>query len=485
MEIIILLAAPIIATVLSAFVQKNIRILGVLSVLSAIMQFIAAGFIASRIIGGLSVSYTDFLSVDPFGSLLILITAFLGVIATFYSIGYLDEEVKQDIIGFRRVKELYILLNLFLLAMHTAVAATNPIVAWIAIEATTLSTAFLVSFYSKPSDIEAAWKYLILNSVGLLLAFLGTIMYLVNATPFTAKGFITWHDLTSIANVADPVVTKIAFVLILIGYGTKMGLAPMHTWRPETYSKAPVPVVILLSGALLNIAFYIIIRFKLITDLTVDPSFTQNLMLFFGALSIGIASLAIFNQQNYKRLLAYSSVEHSGIMLLGFAFGGIGIYASILHMVYHSLAKALLFLLSGNIWLRYNSTEIKDIRNLITVLPTTGMMFILGFLAITGVPPFGLFFTKFYILLAGMTSHPIITTILIFFLGLIFYGFLKNISLMMFGDVSENIKKGDRNWYTIFPAVVILVVLMILGIFLPDQFQIVIQNIILSLKNNV
>src|ERR1035437_10116211 len=236
---------------------------------------------------------------------MILIVSFIGFFTIIYSIQYLRKETTKNIIGFTRVKQYFILLNLFLAAMFLAVTAGNPIFAWISIEATTLSTAFLISFYNKPSAMEAAWKYLIINSVGLLLGFFGTLLYFTSVSSWDGNGFVNWQLLTTHAIYLDPVLAKIAFIFVVIGYGTKVGLAPMHTWLPDAHSKAPVPISALLSGVLLNVAFVIILRFKYVTDASIGPAFAQNLLMTLGILSIFIASLIILTQKNYKRLLAY------------------------------------------------------------------------------------------------------------------------------------------------------------------------------------
>src|ERR1019366_5500728 len=199
-----------------------------------------------------------------------------------------------------RVREYFILLNLFMAMMFLAITVSSPIFTWIFIEATTLSTAFLISFYNKPSAIEAAWKYLIINSIGILLAFFGTLLYFTSFGFLGENGFVGWQSLAANAVHLDPIIAKIAFVFVLIGYGTKVGLAPMHTWKPDAYSKAPNPIGALLSGALLPVAFMVILKFKRITDSVVGPLFSQHLLIVFGILSIAVAALIMFNAKNYK-----------------------------------------------------------------------------------------------------------------------------------------------------------------------------------------
>jgi len=197
------------------------------------------------------------------------------------------------------------------------------------------------------------------------------------------------------ASTFDPIILKIAFVFVLIGYGTKVGLVPMHTWLPDAHSKAPAPISSLLSGVLLNVAFIAVLRFKLVTDTAIGPQFSGGLLVFFGIVSIAIAAFIIFIQKNYKRLLAYHSIEHMGIITLGFGFGGIGSFAGLLHMIYHSLAKSALFLSAGNILLKYSSTKMVNVRGMHLTIPVTSVLFFVGFMAMAGVPPFGIFSLSF------------------------------------------------------------------------------------------
>jgi hydrogenase-4 component F len=279
---------------------------------------------------------------------------------------------------------------------------------------------------------------------------------------------VDWQTLLNNAGNLNPAIARMAFIFILIGYGTKMGLAPMHTWLPDAHSKAPVPISSLLSGVLLNVAFLAILRFKLIVDTAIGSHFSQDLLLFFGVLSILVAAFIILIQKNYKRLLAYSSIEHMGIVALGFGFGSVGIFMALLHMIYHSLAKAALFLSSGNIFLKYSSTKIAKVKGALATLPITGGLFLLGFLAITGVPPFGIFLTEFYILSAGISAHPFIIVTILFALALIFIGFLRHITAMVFGDSPEEVTQGETDKWLIFSPALLIVILIIMGFFLPQ-----------------
>ena len=279
---------------------------------------------------------------------------------------------------------------------------------------------------------------------------------------------IDWHTLLASAGSLDPFVAKLAFIFILIGYGTKVGFVPMHTWLPDAHSKAPVPISSLLSGVLLNVAFLAVLRFKVVADAAIGAQFSSQLLIFFGIISIVVAAFIIFVQKNYKRLLAYSSIEHMGVMALGFGFGGAGVAAALLHMLYHALAKSILFLSSGNIFLKYSSTKIAKVKGALTIIPVTSVMFIIGFLAITGVPPFGTFITEFTILSSGINAYPAVTIIALLALALVFAGFLKHVVAMFFGESEEGMVKGESGAWTIVPVIVLVAILIVTSVFIPE-----------------
>src|SRR3989344_8165907 len=363
--------------------------------------------------------------------------------------------------------------------MFLSISASSPIFTWVFIEATTLSTAFLISFYNKPSAIEAAWKYLIINSIGLLLGFFGTLLYLTSFGQSMGDEFVSWQTLMANATHLDPLITKIAFIFILIGYGTKIGFAPMHTWKPDAYSKSPAPLGALFSGALLPTAFIIMLKFKAVTDAVVGPSFSQNLFLAFGLFSMIIAAAIIFVSRNYKRLLAYSSIENAGIMAIGFGFGGLGIFAAMLHMIYHSFIKSALFFSSGNFLLKYYSAKIASVKGGINVIPVTAILFLTGFFAITGAPPFGIFFTKIFILSTGIKEHLFIVAAVIVLMFIVFIGFLKHATAMIFGQSSPDITPEKENIWLLLPPIALIALALLLSFYIPPFLRILLDSIVL------
>ena len=452
---------------LACLLLKSLRAIEYVSIGAAAFALIAAVSLALDVSAQPPSASALFFSVDSLAAIIALLIGAVGLAAAFYSVFYLRAEMAKGIIGFHRVKQYFILFNLFLLAMFFAVMVNNPILMWIAIESTTLSTVFLISFYDKPTALEAAWKYLIINSTGLLLGFFGTLLYFTSVHSTGGNDLISWDMLRANTANLNPLIAKIAFIFVLIGYGTKVGFAPMHTWLPDAHSKAPAPISALLSGVLLNIALFAVLRFKLLTDAVAGQAFSERLLILFGLVSIIIAALIMLTQQNYKRLLAYSSIENMGIAALGFGVGGIGVFAAILHMIYHALVKPALFFLAGNIFLKYSSTKIANIRGVISALPVTAGLFLAGFFAVTGTPPFGIFFTKVYILSACMGTNLSAGLIALFAFALVFIGFFRQVIAMMFGEKPAEMPVGEINRLLIAPPLLLLAAALALSFYLP------------------
>ncbi|HEX8993990.1 MAG TPA: proton-conducting transporter membrane subunit [Candidatus Paceibacterota bacterium] len=474
MLLTIAILAPLCAALASIFVRANAKWLEGLTLAGSVVSAFSIFALLPAVLSAGAYEASALFSLDALGEVIALIVAMVSVGMALYSVGYMRQEVRKDIIGFKRVRQYYVLFNVFLFAMYAAAAATAPIVMWIAIEGTTLSTALLVSFYNKPSAMEAAWKYLILNSIGLLFGFVGTLLFTLAHNDTTA--LLTWHTLAQSAGALDPIIAKIAFACVLVGYGTKVGFAPLHTWKPDVYSKVPTPVAALFSTSLLSVAMLALMRFKIVTDIVVGSSFSSTLFIVFGMLSIFIAAFIIFTQWNYKRMLAYSSVEHAGIVALGLGWGGIGAFAALLHLLYHALFKSLLFSAVGNTYLTYSSTKIRRVHGMIRTLPITTTLFFLGILAALGVPPFGTFLTEWYIFSSGMTFDPFIATLAIALLVIVFIGFMRHLSSMAFGTPAESstqvdgsfaIEPGEHGILTLLTPIVFAAILLVFGLTLP------------------
>lgn len=456
------------AALASIFTPKRVRTQGTIATFAGVINLVLA-LLFTRLVIVHGTQTTALFFLDPLGAILTLLLAIIALAVSWFSIGYLTIEVEKNIIGGTRVRQYFTLLHLFVAAMFFAINTTSPILMWIAIEATTLATAFLISFYNKPTALEAAWKYLTVNSIGLLLGFFGTLICLAGALTENG-GLVSWYTLSA-GSALTPSLAKIALFLILVGYGTKVGFVPMHTWLPDAHSKAPAPISALLSGMLLNIAFLAVLRYIEVLNPVVGRDYTGTLLVIFGTLSIVVAAGSIFKQKNYKRLLAYSSIEHMGIIAIGFGAGGAGVFVGLLHLIYHGLVKSALFLLSGNIFLTYSSTKIRNVCGVLTALPATGLLFMLGFLVAVGMPPFGMFVTKFSILAALIVAHPIAAGVALLGIVVIFVGFLRHVVAMLFGtpkieplpDTHPDVER-----VTILPPLLLLILILITSFYLPN-----------------
>jgi hydrogenase-4 component F len=472
---LIFIAGFFVAALIGYFTRRII-VIETLTVAASVIAFIGSTIVAIAVSKNGSYNPSSFFRVDSLGAIVMMIIATVGLAATVYSIAYLRSELKKKIIDLIQTRLYLLLLNLFLAAMFLAISSNSPIFTWVCIEGTTLSTALLISFYNKPSAMEAAWKYLIINSIGLLLGFFGTLLYFTVSHSVSLNAFLTWQSLIANASHIDPAMVKIAFVFILIGYGTKAGLAPMHTWLPDAHSKAPSPVSALLSGVLLNVAFYVVLRFKIVTDAVAGTTFSSNLLITFGIISVVFAAIIIVNQQHYKRMMAYSSIENMGIIALGFGFGGIGALAAVMHMIYHALVKSSLFFLSGNLMLKYSTGHINMVKGVLKAMPYTGLLLIAGALAITGMPPFGIFFSEFFTFTAGINKYPFVVIAAILAIAVLFIGFLRNISSMLLGDKPSDITKGEKNIWLVIPPATLICMVLIMSFYLPPFIQTLIHN---------
>ncbi|MEI6795943.1 MAG: hydrogenase 4 subunit F [Methanomassiliicoccales archaeon] len=467
-----LLLAPLFTAVVLFFLRKR-RNLELVSVLGSALTFLFCSWAAvdAYNAGALSngIWYMDSLS-----AFMIAMISFVGLITSLYSVSYMRHEVETGEVASDRLRLYYTFLHLFMLTMLLVCVVDNLGIMWIAIEATTLASAFLVGFYEKPEALEAAWKYIIICSVGITLALLGTV--LTYASSVNALGEISdalsFTTLRDNAALLDPTFLKIAFIFIMVGYGTKVGLAPMHTWLPDAHSQAPSPVSGLLSAVLLNCALYGILRFHIIVSIAV-PGFSSTLLILFGLLSLATAAAFIIVSKDIKRMLAYSSIEHMGIIALGFGLGGFfGVFGALLQMLNHAIAKCLMFFTAGSVVQKYATKEMSQIRGLGTVMPVTALLLVGGALAITGSPPFGLFISEISILQAGLnTGQWLVSALYMGLVALIFAAFMFHIGRMVFGPPAEDVTPGEGHpWRNALLSLLLCGSLM-LGLYLPSPLH--------------
>jgi len=366
-------------------------------------------------------------------------------------------------------RQFYPFLHLFVFTMLLAVTTDDLGFMWVAIEGTTLASVFLVNFERTRASLEASYKYVLICSVGIAVAFLGTVLvYFADVTRFGgAEHALRWTTLQQLAPGLPAPIVELAFVFLLVGYGTKAGLAPMHTWLPDAHSEAPAPVSAMMSGILLAIGVYAILRFKSIVDVAAGPVVAGRLLLGLGLVSMAVAAAFLWNPRNYKRMLAYSSVEHLGLVSLGLGFGGPwGVAGAVLHIANHALAKSVLFLLSGRIRAAYASMEIEAVRGLLARLPLSGPLFFVAMLALLGLPPFGLFVSEVMIIGAGFAAgHGVVAVIALVLLVIAFAGLLRALQRMLHG---EGAGRGlERRGWASAPMIAALILLVLIGLAWP------------------
>jgi hydrogenase-4 component F len=424
---------------------------------------------------GVVIGLNDWLHVDSLGAIFLFIIGLVGFLAGIYSIGYTRHDLESGELDILKFSTYYALFSFFLFTMLLVVTSNNIILMWAAVEATTLGSAFLVGIYGRHSSLEAAWKYVIICTVGVAFGLYGTILIYSDAANVLQQpgSAAFWTEIVKGANLFDPALLKMAFIFILVGFGTKAGLFPMHAWLPDAHSEAPSPVSALLSAVLLNCALFTIIRFSIITNIGIGPQFTQTLFLVFGTMSVAAAAFFMFKQRDIKRLLAYSSMENIGLIVLAFGIGGpVGIFAGLLQVLNHSLAKALMFCTSGNILIKYRSRDLSHVKGMLQVIPLSSFFLIVGALALVGTPPFGIFISKFFIITAGFDSGYIWLMLLcLLLLTVVFATFFRAISSAVNGDKPAGMSKGEFNWVTLAPGFALIALILLLGIYIPPQLM--------------
>lgn len=411
-----------------------------------------------------AIQFNSFLGFDAVSQLVLNYISLLFFVVSIYLIGYLKEKR-------RRSNRILIGCLLGLLTGMTLVMMSRHMgLLWISIASTTLLSAPLINYYRTPQSIEATWKYLLISSLGIALALLGTLFLAISATSMNT---IFLDDILNNAAYLSPSWLKLSVIFLLVGFGTKMGLAPMHTWKPDTYGEAPSPIGAIMAGAVTGCALLAIFRVVQICFHAHLQEFISPILVLLGILSLGIAAIFILGQKDFKRMLGYSSVEHMGILVLGLGLGGGAIWASLFHAVNNAFAKGLIFLVSGNLNQIFRSRKIENIQGVIHRFPVTGTCLIVGLLVITGFPPFGIFYSELLILKEAMTTHRyMIVFFYLLFLSVIFFGYAKIILSMALGQPTEGHPQGIKkeNFFMVMPLIILILILFFTGIFVPDSF---------------
>ncbi len=433
------------------------------------LTLVAATVLTVRIVehGPMMVGGEGWFFIDPFNVFLVALTAFVAFTTALFSRPYMRIEKEHGRLNDKRLRLYHSSYQIFIAAMLLALTTNNMGILWVSMEAATLATVLLVSLYRTPASLEAAWKYFILCGVGIALALFGTILLYFAAEKVLGAGgtALLWTHLNGVKAQLEPTILQLAFVFLLVGYGTKVGLAPLHSWLPDAHAEGPTPVSAVLSGLLLNVALYAVMRSKVLVDGALDNDLAGNLMMGFGLLSVVLAAFLIKRQTDVKRMFAYSSIEHMGLVTFAFGMGGpVATFAGLLHMTMHSLTKSAIFFAVGHATQSAGTQLMSGIRGLIKTNPTIGWGLMLGTVAILGVPPFGVFASEFLIITTAMHKHTWATPFLLLALGVAFASIFGKVQPMVFGE-TELAKLPYQPALT--PVFIHLGLVLMLGLFIP------------------
>ena len=468
MEFLALVAIPLVGALsLGAFGAR--RWAPEANVVFSLGTFLASCALTVRVIGegNLTAAHEQFF-IDPFNVFLVTLTAFVGLTTALFSRPYMRIERQHGRVKAPQLRLYHSMYQLFITAMLVALTTNNMGLMWVAMEAATLSTVLLVTLYRTPASLEAGWKYFILCGVGIAQALFGTILlYFAAEKVLGAEGMsaLLWTHLNAVKGQLEPVVLSLAFVFLLVGYGTKVGLAPLHNWLPDAHAEGPTPISAVLSGLLLNVAIYAVVRCKVLVEGSLHSPLPSRMLMGFGLLSVVLAAFFLWRQRDIKRLFAYSSIEHMGIITFAFGMGGaVANFAALLHMTVHSLTKSAIFFAVGHAAQKAGTQVMDDIRGLITLSPTVGWGLMIGALAILGMPPFGVFASEFLILTTAMQQQPWATPILLAALGVAFAAIFGRVQPMVFGETSA---KRLPHPPALLPVFTHLAMVLVLGLFIP------------------
>jgi len=434
----------------------------------SLVTLLAAIALAARVVGqGPQVLLAQLFLVDTLNVFLVALTALVGFTTSLFSRVYMRVEQERGRLTPRRLRLYHAMYQAFMFTMFVALLTNNVGILWVAMEAATLATVLLVSLYRTPASVEAAWKYFILCGVGIAQALFGTILLYLAAERVLGAGgsALLWTHLHAVKAQLEPTVLGIAFVFLLVGYGTKIGLVPLHNWLPDAHAEGPTPISAVLSGLLLNVALYAVVRNKVLVDAALGSHLPGYLMMGFGLLSVLVAAFFLYRQKDVKRLFAWSSIEHMGIATFAFGMGGpVAAFGGLLHMTGHSLTKSAIFFAVGHAAQKTGTQDMDDIRGLVHVSPAVGWGLMVSGIAILGIPPFGVFASEFVILTTAMRDHPWAAPLLLLGLGVAFAAIFTRLQAMVFGETTAQRLPHPP---ALLPVFVHLALVLMLGLYMP------------------
>jgi hydrogenase-4 component F len=455
------LVIPAAAAVLLS-VLPGYRLTARLNVLAALLTFVTASslFVVNPESG-------TYLLVDDLNKVFIVLTTFVGFTTSVFSASYIGHEIEIGRLTPRFVRFYHAMYQALMFAMNLALVANNIGLMWVAIEMATLTTVLMVGIYRTHEALEAAWKYFILGSVGIALALFGTILIYMAARPVIGEGVdaMVWSALMGRAAQFDPALLNVAFIFLLLGYGTKVGLAPLHAWLPDAHAEGPTPISAVLSGLLLNVALYALLRFKMLLALNPEAIAPGPLMVIMGLISCLFAAFMLYRRRDIKRMFAYSSIEHMGIIVFAFGMGGaLANFAGLLHMTMHSLTKSAIFFAVGHIAQVKGTQKIADMGGLTVTNPVLGWGLVLGVVAIAGLPPLGIFMSEFLVVSSTFAREPWLAIILAFGILVALGGLFLRLNTIAFGEPRGPTAKAEASYVPMF---VHLALVFMAGIYMP------------------
>ena len=419
----------------------------------------------------------SYLLIDDLNGTFIVLTTFVGFTTSIFSASYIGHELEIGRLAPPFVRFYHAMYQVLMFAMNLALVANNIGLMWVAIELATLTTVLMVGIYRTHEALEAAWKYFILGSVGIALALFGTILIYMAARPVVGEGLdaMVWTVLVNRAGAFDPALLNVAFVFLLLGYGTKVGLAPLHAWLPDAHAEGPTPISAVLSGLLLNVALYALLRFKMLMAANAAALAPGPLMVTLGLLSLVFAAFMLYRRRDIKRLFAYSSIEHMGIIAFAFGMGGpLANFAGLLHMTMHSLTKSAIFFAVGHVAQVKGTQRIGDMGGLTESHPVLGWGLILGVVAIAGLPPLGIFTSEFLVVTSTFARAPLLAVILVFGILVALAALFLRLNSIAFGEPRGPSGKAQASYVPMFAH---LALVLAAGIYMPPALVIWFQNV--------
>ena len=460
---------------------KDRRLLNALDVASTTTIAVLVGVVAWVVMRGGPIRAANAFSADAVTVLFLGLIALLSMATSVYTISWMRHAVMSGDMIESRLPKYFALTQAFISTMLITVLADNLGLLWITMEATTITSALLVGFRRDNDGLEAAWKYIIVTTIGISFGLFGTVLVYAataHAQGGASAGTMNFTTIAAIAHKLDPNIVRIGFIFVMIGYGTKAGLAPMHMWLPDAHSQAPTPVSALLSGALIKCALFGIIRFHTIAIGACGPEFSGRLLLLFGLISVVVATPFILTQQNFKRLLGYHSVEHVGIIAFGLGIGGpVGTYAALLHVINHGVTKALVFFVAGDAIGRYKTHNMDKIQGFIRVAPYAGTFLMLGAFSLAGTPPFSIFVSELLVIKAGLAArHFFAIAIFLVMVIAIFAGLIHHAGKMAFGEPDPAILRKGEPASGILAMFLLAATMLLLGLTIPAALNSVLTH---------